>query len=211
MDYHIIIQNGFTLLWKKWMLLPIFLLAFISITCQESLPTYVAPTKVLSVNVETVEQLSDRLAPPEHQEVRFKLLGENVFTEVFYDTVDIEGSVTITWIRKEGLKRTIPLTLENFLNRNLITNGKMMIIPGQQFSIQFYWNMKGDDSTYFPSEMNYARLYFRNCGSYQGHTVVCSDPEDMMIEGDVKIFKNLGYVHIPAAPFTVTGRGLVVP
>src|SRR5437867_7579523 len=108
----------------------------ISITCNEKLPVYVAPTKILSLRVAKVEQLNDRQAPPEHQAVRIQLVGENIFDEVFQDSVDIKGSLRIWWKRKPQRFRTMYLNLENFTSRDLIHNGRMLIVPGQQFVVE---------------------------------------------------------------------------
>src|SRR5438477_7701307 len=101
----------------------------ISLSCNEKLPVYVAPTKILSLRVAKVEQLNDRQAPPGYQAVHFQLVGENIFDEVFQDSVDIKGSMRIWWKRKPQRFRTISLTLENFTSRGLIHNGRMLIVP----------------------------------------------------------------------------------
>src|SRR5260221_10912507 len=108
----------------------------ISLSCNEKLPVYVAPTQILSLRVAKVEQLNDRQAPPEHQAVHIQLIGENIFDEVFLDSVDFKGSMHIWWKRKPQRFRTITLTLKNFTSRDLIHNGRMLIVPGQQFVVE---------------------------------------------------------------------------
>src|ERR1700690_3331691 len=49
------------------------LAATLSLTCHESLPTYVFPSNIMSFTVGTIEQLSNRLARPGHQEVHIVL------------------------------------------------------------------------------------------------------------------------------------------
>src|SRR6266850_1190495 len=65
------------------------LIALFSLSCQESLPTYVFPTNIMSLDVKTIEQLSNRIARPGHQLVHMVLIGKNTFDEVFEDSVDI--------------------------------------------------------------------------------------------------------------------------
>ena len=198
----------------KLILLPLAMIVFamFSITCDEALPTYVAPKNVLSVHLETAEQLSDRVAPsPYHSMVRVRLTAENTFDEVFFDTVNISGTMTISWVRRPIRVRNIKIEEKDFLERGLIKNGKMMLLPGQKVGIQFLWDMKGDDSVYFPYEMNYVPASDRACGVYLGNTVICSNPEEMMIEGDVSIFKNLDPVHVEASTFNIIGKNIIIP
>ncbi len=185
--------------------------AILSLSCKEELPVYESPDKVFSVKVEVVEQLADRIAPPDAQVVRMKLTGENIYDEVFFDTVNIKGTMRISWLRNPGRERTISFDEKNFLNRDLISNRKMMLLPGQQFGFQFFWNFKGDDSVYFPSEMNYVYAFRRECARHLGYQVICSDPEEMIIEGEVTIFKNLEAISVSSFLFTVVGKGIVIP
>ena len=184
--------------------------AILFISCEETLPTYVAPKNVLSVHLETAEQLSDRVAPPPfHSMVRVRLVVENIYDEVFFDTVNISGTMTISWVRRPLRFRTMHIEEKNFVERGLITNRKMMLLPGQKVGIQFLWDMKGDDSIYFPTEMDYIPASDRACGLYLGITVICSNPEEMLIEGDISIFKNLKPVHVEVSSFFIVGRNLM--
>lgn len=182
------------------------LLSFFTMSCEESLPIYTPPANVLMMKVDVAEQLADALAPPGRQMVRLKLIGENVYDEVFYDSIDIRGTVTISWVRKFGRERTQTLDVRNLIDRTLIKNEKMMILPGQKFGLELFWNMKGDDSTYFPDEMNWARARLRRCGSYHSATIICSNPEEMFVEAEIKIFKNLDAVRVERFYFIIHGR-----
>ena len=198
----------------KLIILPLVVIVFamLSITCDEALPTYVAPKNVLSVHLETAEQLSDRMAPPPyHSMVRVRLVVENSYDEVFFDTVNISGTMTISWIRRPLRVRNIQIEEKDFLERGLIKNRKMMLLPGQKVGIQFFWDMKSDDSVYFPYEMNFLPAADRACGVYLGYTVICSNPEEMMIEGSVSVFKNLAPVQVEASTFNIVGRNIIVP
>lgn len=196
---------------KVILVLMLLSLGVFSLSCKEELPVYTPPEKVFSVKVELAEQLPDRIAPPGEQMVRIKLIGENIYDEVFFDTVNISGTLKVTWLRTNGRERTITIDERDFLNRELIINRKMMLLPGQQFGLQFYWNLKGDDSVYFPAEMSLARAYLRDCGRYMGYQVLCSNPEEMIIEGSITLFRNIGEIPIEPFTFFVTRRSKVVP
>ncbi|MBI3193081.1 MAG: hypothetical protein HYZ34_01285 [Ignavibacteriae bacterium] len=182
-----------------------------SLSCKEELPVYVQPANVFSVQVELVEQLPDRVAPPGAQMVRLKLVGENIYDEVFFDSVNIRGILNISWLRTNGRKKTIEISEKDFLNRDLIMNRKMMLLPGQKFGLQFFWNLRGDDSVYFPAEMSLDYAYLRDCGRYTGYKVLCSNPEEMIVEGTISLYKNIDVVSIQPFTFWVTRRSLEIP
>src|SRR5258706_5260245 len=128
--------------------------ALAPLSCKESLPTYVFPTHIMSLKVATIEQLSNRLARPGHQAVHMVLVGRNTFDEVFEDSVDIKGSVRIWWQRKPRRFRTITLSEQNLVDPSLVADGKMMLLPGQEFGLDFTWDLRTDDSLYPPSEID---------------------------------------------------------
>ena len=178
------------------------LVSVLSLTCKESLPTYVFPPNIMSFKVGTIEQLSNRLARPGHQAVHMVLVGRNTFDEVFEDSVDIRGSVRIWWKRKPRRFRTIYLSEQNLVDRGLVSHGKMMLLPGQEFGLDLTWNMRSDDSLYLPSEMVFA---FERRERVCDYSVVCSDPEAFVVEASISVYNRIGYVQAPAREFTFIG------
>ncbi|MBI1804630.1 MAG: hypothetical protein HY033_08650 [Ignavibacteriae bacterium] len=174
------------------------LCAVFSITCNESLPTYVFPQNVLAMNVTLVEQLSNRLARPGHQMVHLVLTGKNIFDEVFYDSASIKGTVRIWWRRKPSQYTTLYLTKKNLTNPSLIQNGKILLLPEQQFSMSVYWNVKSHDSLYLPDLMDFTYASNRRGCDYN---VICADPEEFVIEVSLQIYDKIGYVSAPAREF----------
>lgn len=181
---------------------PIIVCAVLSLTCKESLPVYMFPQNILSLKVVAVEQLSDRIAPPDHQMVRFVIAGENIFDDVFQDSVDFKGSLRIWWRRKPERYRTIYLTQKNLINRELVHNGKMLLVPGQQFEMEAYWNLKTDDSLYLTSQMNFAYIGRRVCD----YNVACADPEEFVVEASLNAYDVLGYIASEARSFSFVAR-----
>lgn len=180
-------------------------LAALSLTCKESLPQYVEPTNILSVKVTTIEQLNDRIAPPGRQVVRIVLTGENIHDEVFQDVVNIKGSIRIWWQRKPTRYRTLYLTQAQFTNKSLLHDGKLLLVPGQQFTMEVFWNLKSDDSLYLPSEMNFAEARKRSCD----YNIICADPEKFVIESSLNLFDRIGYIAALSREVTFIGRSCV--
>jgi len=178
----------------------------LSWSCDESLPVYVPPANILRLTISRIEQLNDRAAPPGRQSVRIDLEGENIYSDVFYDSVDIQGQVFVWWKRKPDRSRTLYLTQANFVDRALIANKKMLLEPGQKFTVETYWNMKSDDSLYLVNEMNFAGLRRRVCA----FNVACSDPETFVAEASLKVYDKIGFVGAEAKEFSFTGRTYII-
>ena len=170
--------------------------------CTESLPVYVEPADVMEVSVVAVEQLDDHLAPPGHQMVRIVLQGANRYEEPFLDSVRIEGTMKISWERQPYRYRTVTLTQSEMTDQSLVSNGKMLLVPGQAFTMEYFWNMRSDDGIYLPSLMNFTWLTRRVCAP----NIACADPETFLIETSLKVYDRLGYVSAPRAKFTFIAR-----
>jgi hypothetical protein len=170
--------------------------------CTESLPVYVEPSNVMEVSVVAVEQLDDHLAPPGRQQVRIVLQGVNTYEEPFLDSVRIEGTMKIRWERQPYRYRTVKLTQRELTDQSLVSNGKMLLVPGQAFSMEYFWNMRSDDGIYLPSLMNFTWLTRRVCAP----NIVCADPETFIVETSLKVYDRLGVVVAPEAKFTFVAR-----
>lgn len=179
--------------------------ALFSITCEETLPSYVAPENVISVRTTNVEQLNDHIAPPTSPLVRMVFVAENIHDEVFQDSINIQGTVDIIWIRKPTRKRRLYITERNIVDRNLIRNGKMTLSPGQQFSMELYWDVRSDEGLFLLTEMNFARLTQRRCD----YNIACADPEYFDIEMTLNVFDRIGYVKAPTKEFRYVGRSCI--
>lgn len=172
------------------------------LSCHEELPVYEDPSRVLSLSIAAVEQLNDHIAPPGRQAVRIILTGENIYDEVVFDSVHLAGEIKLTWIRRPVRVRTIPLTLAEFKSRELLSNGRMLLRPGQQFFLETIWNMRTDDSVYLPAEMNFLELRKRVCD----RNIACADPEDFLVEANLRVYDRVGFVAAPSMTFTFVAR-----
>lgn len=186
-------------------LLKIGLIACFSISaysCKESLPSYVSPEKVISISVASIEQLNDHIAPPNRPLVRIVIQGENIYDEVFWDSVEVKGSVRIWWKRKPVRFRTLYLTEKNMMDRSQIHNDKMMLLPGQRFALETYWNVRTDNGMFLPNEMDFTFLNKRRCD----HNVACGTPEDFVVEVTLQVYSRLGYLTTPSKEFIFRPR-----
>ncbi len=174
----------------------------VSWSCNESLPTYHFPADVMSLNVILAEQMSIRVAPPGYQKSQFVVEAENTFDEVFYDSVDIRGSIRVWWKRQPQRYVTLPLTIDNLANPSLIQNGKLLLMPGQKLTMTAIWDMKSSDSVYLPYEMDYTYATLKRVCNYN---VICSDPEVFVVETTLLIYDKLGVVTAPPVEYTFVG------
>ena len=170
--------------------------------CNENLPVYVDPQDVMQISVVAVEQLDDHLAPPGRQRVRIVLRGVNNYEEPFLDSVRIEGTMKIIWERQPFRFRTVKLTQRDLTDASLVTNGKMLLLPGQAFSMEIFWNMRSDDGVYLPSLMNFAWLTRRVCAP----NIACADPETFIIETTLNVYDQIGVLRAVPMKFTFVAR-----
>jgi hypothetical protein len=177
-------------------------LAAAGLSCDESLPVYVEPTNVMGLSVVHVEQLDDHLAPPGHQMARIVLQGVNNYDEPFLDSVRIEGTMRISWERQPYRYKTVTLTQRELTDQSLVSDGKMLLVPGQAFTMEYFWNMRSDDGIYLPALMNFTWLTRRVCAP----NVACADPETFIVEASLKVYDRLGSVHAVPAKFTFVAR-----
>jgi hypothetical protein len=110
--------------------------------------------------------------------------------------------MTIWWQGTPQLSKTIPLSVEDLNQRNLISGKLLTLLPGQKFSMDIYWDCRSDGGIYLPARMNYTYLYQRLCSP----NVACSDPVQFVIETSLKMFVHLDYVSAPDTTFTFVGR-----
>jgi hypothetical protein len=173
-----------------------------ALSCHEELPVYQDPSRVLSLQITSIEQLNDHIAPPGRQAVRIILTGENIYDEVVFDSVHLAGDIRITWKRRPVRVRTMPLTLVEFKSRELLSNGRMLLRPGQQFTLETIWNLRTDDSVYLPAEMNFLELRKRVCD----RNIACADPEVFSFEANLRVYDRVGFIKAPEQDFTFIGR-----
>ena len=180
--------------------------SLVGLSCKESLPVYATPSNILAADIVSIEQLNDKQAPPGAQAVRIILSVQNIHDEVFFDSVNISGTIHCSWERKPTRDRVLYLSESNFKNRSLITHRRLLLLPGQQLFFEAIWNMRSDDSLYLPSEMNFANARQRQCY----FNVICADPELFKAEAYVKVFTNLAEVATQPKEFTFVGRAYIL-
>jgi|SRR6185503_3885999 len=166
--------------------------------CKENLPVYVDPQNVMELSVVAVEQLDDHLAPPGRQMVRIVLQAVNTYDEPFLDSVRFDGTMKIIWERQPFRVKTIHLTQGYLSDPSLVVNGKMLLLPGQAFSMELFWNMRSDEGVYLPWLMNFAWLTRRVCAP----NIACADPETFIIETTLNVYDRVGVLRAPQARFT---------
>jgi hypothetical protein len=171
-------------------------------SCEESLPVHQFPKDPMSFTVALAEQMSIRVAPPEAQMVHLLLEAQNNYSDVFYDSVHITGSVRIWWKREAQRYTTLYISEANLTDPSLIQNGKMLLVPGQKFSMNLYWNMMSHDSLYLPYYMDYTFGTLKRVCNYR---VICSDPETFVVEASLLVYDKIGYLAAPPVEFTFVG------
>jgi hypothetical protein len=179
--------------------------ALLGLSCHETLPDYHSPGNVLTVTTYSYEQLNDHVAPPNHPLVHIVVTCQNIHDEVFWDSVDVHGTMRIWWKRKPSRFRTLPITDKNFSDRSLIHNGKLLLVPGQTFSLDCYWDMRTDYGMFVPEEMDWTNPNQKYCAA----NVYCAPAEIFVVEVTLNVYDRLGSVTAPSHEITIIARSCV--
>ncbi len=175
-------------------------------SCHETLPEYSTPGNVLDVSLASYEQLNDHIAPPLRPLVHLVVECRNVHDEVFWDSVDIRGTMRIWWKRKPSRYTTIPITEKNLTERSIVHNGKLLLAPGQQFTFDTYWDLKTDFGLFMIEEMDWSNPNRKYCAA----NVYCAPPEIFVVELSLNVYDRLGFVTAPPTEITIIGRACVL-
>ncbi|MFI5250932.1 MAG: hypothetical protein ACHQQQ_00750 [Bacteroidota bacterium] len=166
----------------------IIFFALVALRCHESLPTYVFPSNVIGIQVLQINQVSDQTLPPQHQLIHIRLTGQNIYDVVFQDSIDLKGTLRIWMEQNPTLYRTYTLTYANLKEKYLVHDGKMTLLPGQKFTMDFVWNLRTDDGIFVGDKMNMVRGTLRNCGP----NIICTDPYNFIVESSLNVYDRLG-------------------
>lgn len=126
-------------------------------SCDESLPPRDNPHDYLNVSV-TSAYYTSRV----EESIYFTVYARNVYSEMFSDTTDISGTLTIQIKEKPEFVKTFPITAADFKKMffdpatgQMVTSRsdlnpytKVLTIPENGSApFQFRWNLLADDST----------------------------------------------------------------
>lgn len=180
-------------IYLKYLFLFAAILVLVS-RCDESLPTYQMPQNTLALT----RVLAGQGTVGEGSIVLNILIkGENLYDEVFQDTVNIEGNVKIWWVRNPEFEANLPINNTQFIPPTPIHGRVMTLAPGGTFSLQLAWFLMLDDGRYLPEYLEY--------GNTDSNGIQHARPETLRIEVEMTLFQNLGLLQAEPVDFVLNG------
>lgn len=151
-------------------LFSILLLSAAGISCNDSLPAYVAPTDFLRASI--------RITTPPDANYTWDWRGNDInvdavtitssaqtffidivstFDETLQDVPDISGAVVVTSEEISGVTATIPLTITNLKGTQYNPTTKILTLnPGDTLKMSCTWRYKSDDGKWVFSKADVA-------------------------------------------------------
>ncbi|MDA0987192.1 MAG: hypothetical protein O3A55_06315 [Bacteroidetes bacterium] len=150
------------------------------LSCDENLPIYSEPEKVIEANLKPFYSYSQT-----SNQIIINFVVKNVFDETFDGKAKFSGEINIV-NQKFGKSKTIKLdytylSIQNGYNR---ATGRLILHPGDSLVFQYKWDFLFDDSTHLFSLLNYKKD--PNCQARQ-----ISNKVENQINGFVTVFNNL--------------------
>jgi hypothetical protein len=155
-----------------------FTLLLLDGPCDESLPPYVEPEKLLEGRISGYYN---------GRELNVFLKVFNVYDETLEGTVLFNGSIEIESARKAELKKTLSLSTANLFIRSGYnsTTRQLTINPGDSVVFRAVWDFTADDRGVDPRRDLFVFYQDATCPGMR----CVSSPEDFVLRGEIFVFK----------------------
>jgi hypothetical protein len=178
---------------KKWtVLLPLILLPLLA--CDESLPTRQQPQTTLTISDVIYVQGYYNFGPF----MEFVFLITNLYEETFQEEVKINGQITIWWVNHPEIRATVEIGNQHLVPPSKISGNTLTIDPGGRCALKIYWYLQLEDGRSLIDLLDYS-------GSVPSGGLIKSKTETFMMEGNIKLFDQLGYLYSPPMKFEFYG------
>ncbi len=172
----------------------IFILIFIFLSCDESLPPRIVPQNTL--------EITDIIANQEGGAagifVALKVVGINRYGETFQDTVKVTGNIHIWWARKPEIEANVPLSNRHFKDPTRISGSVLTLDPGEEFHLETFWYLYTDDGKNIIDMLD-----FSNSPVIDG--IVTAAPEKFLLEVQLTLFEATGLILSKPHEFIIKG------
>lgn len=167
-------------------------------SCHETLPPYSAPEHALILKPLIASQ---GVVGAGTIVVNVLIEGENRYEEVFQDTINVNGNLTIYWEDRPEYIRNIPLNNTQFLDPTPIQGRTLTLDPGEKFSMQVVWFLDTDDGLYIPDSLDYSDRLLNG--------ILYANPETFIMKASMTLFNQLGLLETDPFEFILSGFGKV--
>ncbi|MSP65023.1 MAG: hypothetical protein EXR24_01545 [Ignavibacteria bacterium] len=168
----------------------LFFFIFILLSCNENLPLYDEPNRIVEVTIKPFYSYSQTA-----NRVVINIVAKNIYDETLDDKARIGGELNIVNTKLGKSKKIIldwtMLSRSNGYNR---TTGKLVLPPRDSLVFQYIWDLTYDDSSNIKSLLEYKhdpKCQYRKI----------SPKIEQNINGHVTLFSNTPYFYLQNTEF----------
>lgn len=163
-------------------------------SCDEKLPPRVEPANTLAITrVIYTQGMYDASAFME-----FVVQITNRYTETFQDKVNVVGQVRIWLKRDPSVRATVAIRNYHLVAPSKITGDVLTIDPGGRCDLKMYWYLILDDGRNVLDLLDYS-------AGVEWEGLINAKPEVFVMEADIKLFSQTGYLYSDRLEITFTG------
>jgi hypothetical protein len=164
------------------------------LSCEESLPPRIEPENTLAIT--DVIYVQGMYGTGPFMEFIFTI--ENLYEETFQEEINIDGMATIWWKIRPDVRITLPIGNQHLVPPSRISGNVLTIDPGAHCALKIYWYLKLADGRSLLDLLDYT-------GSVAVEGLVKSKPEIFVMEAEIKLFNQLGYLQSKQITFSFVG------
>lgn len=168
--------------------------AALLLACEESLPPRVEPENPLVLTKMVANQGIYQAGP----HMVFVIEISNLYEETFQEEVNVHGKVTVWWERKPEIRTELEVTNSHFVPPTRLTGSVLTLDPGERCALKVYWYLQLDDGSSLLDLLDYS-------GAVPAGGLIQSKPERFVVEAEIKLFNQLGYLQSERLGFTFIG------
>ncbi|HOZ22090.1 MAG TPA: hypothetical protein PLO28_09935 [bacterium] len=177
---------------KKWM--PILVTLLTTLGCEEHLPARIVPQNTLEITDLSFSQGIHQSGPY----MEFIITIANGYEETFQAEVEVNGHLVVWWKNRPEVHITLPVDNRHFAPPSQFSGQTLTIDAGGRCLLKLYWYLSLGDGRSLLDLLDYS-------GSVPAQGLITAKPEIFVVEAEIKLFDQTGYLPSKRLSFTFTG------
>ncbi|NLP09026.1 hypothetical protein GX408_01380 [bacterium] len=172
----------------------LLVLLLTALSCEEKMPPRIEPQNTLAItNVFYAQGIYDS-----GPFMEFVFIITNLYEETFEGKVEIVGKAHV-WMKKTpSIRATVAISNHHLAPPSKISGNVLTIDPGGRCVLKVYWYLMLDDGRNLLDLLDYS-------GSAASGGLIRSKPELFVMDAEIKLFNQLGYLQSERMVFEFTG------
>ncbi len=172
----------------------LLILLMTALACEEKMPPRIEPQNTLAITNVLYTQGAYASGPF----MEFVFIITNLYEETFEGKVEIVGKAHV-WMKKTpSIRATIAISNHHLAPPSNIVGDVLTIDPGGRCALKVYWYLLLDDGRNLLDLLDYS-------GSTASGGLIRSKPELFVMDAEIKLFNQLGYLQSERMVVEFTG------